>query len=71
MSKVSLTKKEIKELIVKELPELIKKDLTIRNFLIKLTEERYALKAKTEDRFDRVIKKLEENDRKWAEYVER
>lgn len=71
MPKTSLTKKEIKDIIVRELPELIKKDLRIRNFILRLTEDRYALKTKTEDRFDKVIRRLEENDRRWAEQIKK
>ncbi len=52
----SITKKEIKGLIIKELPGLIKRDLT---------SKRYPDKKKTEDRFDRIIRRLEENDKRW------
>ncbi len=67
MPKAALTKKEIKDLIIKELPQLIKKDLRIRNLIFELTRKWYAEKEKTEDRFDRIIKRLEENDRRWQE----
>lgn len=67
MPKAALTKREIKDLIIKELPQLIKKDLRIRNLIFELTRKWYAEKEKTEDRFDRIIKRLEENDRRWQE----
>ncbi len=71
MPKATLTKKEIKGLIVKELPRLIKSDLRIRNFIFELTSKWYAEKGKTEDRFDRIIKRLEENDLRWQKEVKK
>jgi len=70
MSK-AITKKELKELIIKELPGLIRKDLRLRRFIIDLTSERYPDKKKTEDRFDRILRRLEENDKKWEENQKR
>ncbi len=63
----AITKKELKELIIKELPGLIRKDLSLRRFILDLTAERYPDKKKTEDRFDRILRRLEENDRRWEE----
>lgn len=67
----SITKKEIKELLMKELPSLVKKDKKVREFIIELTSKRYADKKKTEDRIDRILDELRlerlENQRKWEE----
>ncbi len=67
----AITKKELKELIIKELPGLIRKDLSLRRFIIDLTAERYPDKKKTEDRFDRILRRLEENDKRWEENQKR
>ena len=67
----AITKKELKELIIKELPGLIRKDLSLRRFIIDLTAERYPDKKKTEDRFDRILQRLEENDKRWEENQKR
>ncbi len=68
---VSLTKEQIKALIIKEVPKLVKSDLEIRNFILRISSERYADKARTEDRIDRLIDELrkdrEENQKKWEE----
>ncbi len=65
----SVTKKEIKELIMKELPSLIKKDPKVREFIIELTSKHYADRKKTEDRIDRMLEELRlerlENQKRW------
>lgn len=71
----SLTKQEIKKIIMKELPGLIKKDLTIRNFILKLTSAHYADRKKTEDRFEKLLEELrrdrEEWNKKWEENLKK
>ncbi len=67
----ALSKKEIKEIILTELPKLIKKDLRTREFILQLAQERFAEKKKTEDRFEALLKEIktlrEEGERKWEE----
>ncbi len=65
----AMTKKEIKELIMKELPGLVRKDPKVREFIIELTSKRYADKRKTEERIDRMLEELRleriENQKRW------
>jgi len=67
----ALSKKEIKEIILTELPKLIKKDVRIREFILQLAQERFADKKKTEDRFEALLKEIkslrEEGERRWEE----
>ncbi|MFN3533877.1 MAG: PD-(D/E)XK nuclease family protein [Desulfatiglandales bacterium] len=67
----TLTKAELKRLILSEVPRLIKRDPEIREFILRIASERFADKKKTEDRFDRLLEELkrdrEENQRKWDE----
>ncbi|MCX7793186.1 MAG: DUF3782 domain-containing protein [Thermodesulfovibrionales bacterium] len=66
-----LTKTEIKKIILREVPRFVKKDPEIREFILKISAEKFADKKKTEDRFDRLLEELrkerEENQRKWEE----
>jgi len=73
---------ELKELIKKELPALVKKDPELREVIQQLSEERFAEKQPTEDRFDRILNELarsreeqtrhqEEQNRKWDEQARR
>ena len=67
----TFTKKEIKEIILTELPRLIKKDPQTREFILQLTQERFADKKKTEDRFEVLLKEIkslrEEGEKRWEE----
>jgi hypothetical protein len=67
----TLTKKEIKEIILTELPGLIRKDPRTREFILQLAQERFADKKKTEDRFETLLKEIEklrvEGEKKWEE----
>jgi hypothetical protein len=67
----TLTKKEIKEIILTELPGLIRKDPKTREFILQLAQERFADKKKTEDRFETLLKEIEklrvEGEKKWEE----
>ena len=67
----ALSKKEIKEIILTELPKLIKKDFRTREFILQLAQERFADKKKTEDRFEALLKEIkslrEEGERRWEE----
>ena len=67
----ALTKKEIKEIILKELPGLIKRDPKTREFILQLAQERFADKKKTEDRFEALLQEIkslrEDSERRWQE----
>ncbi len=60
---------EVKRIIITELPELMKVDPDIREFILNVTRESYSSKRETESRFDRVMDELkrdrEARDKKW------
>jgi hypothetical protein len=60
---------QLRQLIRQELPGILQGDREMREWVLQLTRERYADKAETESRFDRVLDELrrdrEENTRKW------
>jgi hypothetical protein len=60
---------EVKRIIIAELPELMKVDPDIRNFILNVTRESYPDKRETESRFDRIMDELkrdrEARDKKW------
>ena len=62
-------REKIKKIIIAELPELMKVDPDIRNFILSVTRENYPGKREPESRFDRVMDELkrdrEARDKKW------
>ena len=60
---------EVKRIIIAKLPELMKVDPDIRNFILNVTRESYPSKRETESRFDRIMDELkrdrEVRDKKW------
>jgi hypothetical protein len=62
---------DLNETIKRELPALLRSDPALRRFILDLTQERYAERDRTDDRFDRVLDELrrdrEEQGRKWDE----
>jgi len=62
---------QLTQLIRRELPGILQRDREMREWVLALTQERYADKGETESRFDRVLDELrrdrEENTRKWEE----
>ncbi len=66
--------KEIREIILKELPSIIKQDKEIQEFILHLSKEYFADRDKTEDRFDKILRELAEDrevqDRKWQEQTQ-
>jgi hypothetical protein len=60
---------EVKRIIIAELPELMKVDPDIRNFILNVTRESYPSKREAESRFDRIMDELkrdrEARDKKW------
>ncbi|VEN74171.1 conserved hypothetical protein [Candidatus Desulfarcum epimagneticum] len=63
------TREQIKTMIIAELPSIIKTDPEVRDFVVKVTESRYAGRKKTKDRIDRILDELkrdrEKRDKKW------
>jgi hypothetical protein len=70
-----LTKEEIKQIIITELPKLLKRDLQTREFIAQLFQEKFADKKKTEDRFEKLLKEINqqrlESEKKWEEQNKR
>ncbi len=66
---------EIKEIIKRELPAVLREDPEMREFVIRLSEGRFADKKETESRFDRLLEELrldrEEQSKRWAEQDKR
>jgi hypothetical protein len=69
---------ELKELIKRELPALLREDPALRDYIIDLTKSHYADQRLTDERFDRILQELrddriaqtlkwEEQNRKWDE----
>jgi len=60
---------EVKRIIIAKLPELMKVDPDIRNFILNVTRESYPSKREAESRFDRIMDELkrdrEARDKKW------
>ncbi|MDM8539435.1 DUF3782 domain-containing protein [Desulfobacterales bacterium HSG17] len=64
-----LTQNQIKNMILSELPGIIKDDYEFRRCVLDITREQYADKEKTGDRIDRILDELkrdrEKRDKKW------
>ncbi|HUM94321.1 MAG TPA: DUF3782 domain-containing protein [Candidatus Competibacter sp.] len=62
---------ELKEIIRRELPGLLRSDPNLREFLLELTRQEYPSRVETEDRFHKLLGELrrdrEEQNRKWEE----
>ena len=65
---------QIKEIIKRELPALVRADVEMQQFILQLSRMQFADKIETESRFDRLLAELqrdrEAQDRKWAENQE-
>ncbi len=63
--------RQLTRLIKQELPGILRQNSEMREWVLRLTQERYAGRQKTESRFDRVLDELrrdrEANTRKWEE----
>ena len=61
--------KEIREIIIKALPAILKHDKKMQKFIVNLSKAHFADKKKTEDRFDKILRELaedrEEQAKKW------
>jgi len=64
-----LTQNQIRDIIFAELPEFFRKDRQVREYILEITRNQYADKAKTEDRIERILDELrldrEKQDKKW------
>jgi len=62
---------DLKEIIRRELPGLLRSDPNLREFLLELTRQEYPSRVETEDRFYKLLGELrrdrEEQNRKWEE----
>lgn len=65
------TIEEVKKVILSQLPHLMETEPDIRDFILRVTRERYAGKEETESRFDRIMDELkrdrEAQTRKWED----
>ncbi|MBD3305174.1 DUF3782 domain-containing protein [candidate division KSB3 bacterium] len=64
-----MTKQEIREFIMQELPDIVKHDAEIHQFVINLVRGKFADKDETDSRFDRILDELrkqrESQDKEW------
>ena len=62
---------DLRDLIKKELPLLVRNDKELQDLIVRLSREAFADRKQTDDRFDRVLEELrldrEEQRRKWDE----
>ncbi len=62
---------DVKQILMRELPIIMKQDSEVRQFILQLSRQHFADKEETTSRFDRVLDELrrdrEENTRKWEE----
>ncbi|RME47994.1 MAG: DUF3782 domain-containing protein [Caldilineae bacterium] len=62
---------ELIRLIRRELPDILRRDPEMRAWVLQLTQERYADRAQTENRIERMLEEIrqmrEEHNRKWEE----
>lgn len=74
--------KEIREIILKELPSIIEEDKEIHDLILRLSKEHFADKEKTDNRFDKILKELaadreiqikewDVQNQRWAEQTKR
>ncbi len=61
-----MEEKAIRDLIYKELPKLLREDVAVRQYVLQLTQERYADRERTESRFDVLLEELR-RDRELSE----
>jgi hypothetical protein len=66
-----MTPEQVKEIIYRELPAVMREDSSLREFVLKTAGERFADKETTEHRIERMLDELgrdrEENNRRWEE----
>ncbi|RME44233.1 MAG: DUF3782 domain-containing protein [Caldilineae bacterium] len=66
-----MERKQIKEIVMQELPSIMRQDPEVRDFILNLSRQHFADKEETESRFDRQLRELramrEESERRWEE----
>ncbi len=66
---------DMKRAILAELPRLMESDPDVRDFILRITRERFADKEETESRFDRIMSELQRDreiqEKKWEEQNKR
>nr|VFK40043.1 MAG: hypothetical protein BECKSD772F_GA0070984_105115 [Candidatus Kentron sp. SD]VFK45128.1 MAG: hypothetical protein BECKSD772E_GA0070983_10495 [Candidatus Kentron sp. SD] len=66
---MSSTEKEIIHSIRKQLPQLLRRDPSLRDYILAVAHDRFPTRVETEDRFTRMLNELrrnrEEQNRKW------
>lgn len=66
-----VTEEQVKRIILRELPAIMRSDREVREFILRLSREQFADKQETASHFDRVLDELrrdrEEQSRKWWE----
>jgi hypothetical protein len=69
------TQEDMKRAILAELPRLMESDPDVRDFILRITRERFADKEETESRFDRIMSELQRDreiqEKKWEEQNKR
>ena len=67
--------KQIRELVIRELPAILQEDEEVQQFILRLAREHLADKIETENRFDRLLDELrrerEDQSKRWAEQDKR
>ena len=66
-----MTAESVKEIIKRELPELLRSDPSFRDYVLHLTQQRHPTRGETEDWFHATLSELrrdrEANERRWEE----
>ncbi len=66
---------EMKRAILAELPRFMESDPEVRDFILRITRERFADKEETESRFDRIMSELQRDreiqEKKWGDQDKR
>ena len=66
-----MEREKVRRIIYEELPEIMRQDKEVQQFILHLSRQQFADKVETESRFDRVLARLEreseEDRRRWAE----
>jgi len=67
--------KQIRELVIRELPAILQEDEEVQRFVLRLAREYLADKVETDSRFDHLLDELrrerEEQSKRWAEQAKR
>ena len=71
MGVAQMDMEQIKQLILRELPDILQRDPEVEGFILRLSRRHFADREETESRFDRLLDELrrdrEEQTRRWEE----